>query len=273
MRFLVAEFLMCAPDYYNVTYNINPWMEDSIGKTNQSTAQTQWLGLVEVLQKHGATIRTIDPVDGLPDMVFTANGGVVRGSKVVVGTFRYSERQGETEHFDRWFQQNQLETYVPDTYFEGAGDALLDRGDPDILWVGHGFRSNANIIPWVQTTLDVCAVSLRLASPQFYHIDTCFCPLAGGHIMYHPAAFDSPSQKVIKDVVAPNLITVNDEDALNFCCNAVNIDDKVILHKASDDLKQKLRRLDYEVIETPLSEFLLAGGSAKCLTLRLDEPI
>jgi N-dimethylarginine dimethylaminohydrolase len=116
-------------------------------------------------------------------------------------------------------------------------------------------------------------VALQLVDPRFYHLDTCLCPLSGGHLMYYPAAFDAASQAaIVARVPQDKRIAVSEEDALAFACNAVNLDDLVILNRASESLRGRLDEAGYRVQETPLHEFLKAGGSAKCLTLRLDEP-
>ena len=92
--------------------------------------------------------------------------------------------------------------------------------------------------------------------------------------MYHPPAFDYDSRIAIETRIPPQRrIIVDTQDAGNFACNAVNIDDKIIVNKASDNLKSKLNQLGFEVIEIDLSEFIKAGGSAKCLTLKLIDSV
>src|SRR5690606_24125496 len=108
--------------------------------------------------------------------------------------------------------------------------------------------------------------------PRFYHLDTCFCPLAGGHLMYYPAAFDAVSQAAIAARVPPSLrIAVSADDALAFACNAVNSGERVLMNHASEQLQERLRQCGFVPQCLPLSQFIKAGGAAKCLTLRLDE--
>ena len=91
--------------------------------------------------------------------------------------------------------------------------------------------------------------------------------------MYHPPAFDYESRIAIESRIPPHKrIIVDTMDAGNFACNAVNIGDRVILNKASEPLKARLMLAGFRVHEVELSEFLKAGGSAKCLTLKLVEP-
>ncbi|MEO3706531.1 TIGR00300 family protein [Trichormus azollae] len=268
------RFLMCAPDHYNVDYVINPWMEGNIHKSSRDHAVEQWNKLYNNIKNH-AIVDLVAPEKGWPDMVFSANAGLVLGKNVVVSRFLHKERQGEETYFQQWFEQNGYNVYsLPkDLPFEGAGDALLDR-EGRWLWAGYGFRSELDSHPYLAKWLDIEVISLRLMDERFYHLDTCFCPLSNGYLLYYPGAFDSYSNRVIEMRVAPEKrIAIAEADAVNFACNAVNIDSIVIMNKASESLKSRLAEVDFQVIETPLTEFLKAGGAAKCLTLRVTEPI
>ncbi|MFN5954791.1 MAG: TIGR00300 family protein [Dolichospermum sp.] len=268
------RFLMCAPDHYDVDYVINPWMEGNIHKSSRDRAVEQWNKLYNVIKDH-AIVDLVAPEKGWPDMVFSANAGLVLGENVVLSRFLHKERQGEEPYFQRWFEENGFNVYTlpKDLPFEGAGDALLDR-EGRWLWAGYGFRSELDSHPFLAKWLDIEVISLRLMDERFYHLDTCFCPLANGYLLYYPGAFDSYSNRVIEMRVAPEKrIAIMEADAVNFACNAVNVDSIVIMNKASDGLKSRLAEVGFQVIETPLTEFLKAGGAAKCLTLRVTEPV
>ncbi|MFB2978074.1 TIGR00300 family protein [Microseira sp. BLCC-F43] len=268
------RFLMCAPDHYDVDYVINPWMEGNIHKSSRERAVEQWQKLHHVLKNH-AIVDLVKPQQGWPDMVFTANAGLVLGKNVVLSRFYHKERQGEEPYFKEWFESQGYTVYeLPkDLPFEGAGDALLDR-EGRWLWAGYGFRSELDSHPYLAKWLDIEVLSLRLIDERFYHLDTCFCPLAGGYLLYYPPAFDSYSNRLIEmRVPAEKRIAISEADAVNFACNAVNVDSIVVMNKASDSLKQGLADAGFEVIETALTEFLKAGGAAKCLTLRVTEPV
>ncbi|MEO1148228.1 MAG: arginine deiminase-related protein, partial [Cyanobacteria bacterium J06638_22] len=268
------RFLMCSPDHYDVDYVINPWMEGNIHKSSRDRAVDQWQGLYHII-KDRATVELIRPQHGVPDMVFTANAGLVLDKTVVLSRFFHRERQGEEPFFKEWFQQQGFLVHeLPkDLPFEGAGDALFDR-EGRWLWAGYGFRSELDAHPYLAKWLDVEVLSLRLMDERFYHLDTCFCPLVDGYLMYYPPAFDAYSNRLIEmRVPAAKRIAVDERDAVNFACNAVNINRTVILNKASDSLRQRLEGLGFEVVETPLTEFLKAGGASKCLTLRVTEPL
>jgi lysine-ketoglutarate reductase/saccharopine dehydrogenase-like protein (TIGR00300 family) len=268
-----VRILMCAPHHYDVDYAINPWMEGNIHRSSRDLAEAQWQKLYEVL-KTAATIDLVEPQPGWPDMVFAANAGLILGDTVVLSRFFHPERQGEEPYFQAWFESqgytvHQLPKSLP---FEGAGDALFDRAG-GWLWAGYGFRSELDAHPYVAKWLDVEVLSLRLVDRRFYHLDTCFCPLTDGYLLYYPAAFDTYSNRLIElRVPAEKRIAIGELDAIEFACNTVNIDRLVVLNQASDELKQLLQDRGFKVVETPLTEFLKAGGAAKCLTLRVTEP-
>ncbi|MFN6513739.1 MAG: TIGR00300 family protein [Nostoc sp. CreGUA01] len=268
------RFLMCPPDHYDVDYVINPWMEGNIHKSSRDRAVEQWQGLHQILKEH-AIVDLVTPEKGWPDMVFTANAGLVLGENVVLSRFLHKERQGEEPYFKQWFEANgyTVNELPKDLPFEGAGDALLDR-EGRWLWAGYGFRSELDSHPYLAKWLDTEVLSLRLIDERFYHLDTCFCPLANGYLLYYPGAFDSYSNRLIQMRVAPEKrIAIAEADAVNFACNAVNVESIVIMNKASDALKSRLADVGFQVLETPLTEFLKAGGAAKCLTLRVTEPV
>ncbi|MGL5083361.1 MAG: TIGR00300 family protein [Microcoleaceae cyanobacterium] len=268
------RFLMCSPDHYDVDYVINPWMEGNIHKSSRDRSVKQWQQLHHIIKTH-ALVDLVPPQKGWPDMVFTANAGLILDKTVVLSRFYHKERQGEEPYFKEWFEAqgftvHELPRELP---FEGAGDALFDR-EGRHLWAGYGFRSELDSHPLLAEWLNIEVLSLRLMDERFYHLDTCFCPLAEGYLLYYPPAFDSYSNHLIQLRVPPEKrIVISESDAVKFACNAVNIDQTVIFNQASDTLKTRLNEAGFQVIETPLNEFLKAGGAAKCLTLRVTEPI
>lgn len=267
------QILMCAPHHYDVDYVINPWMEGNIHRSSRERAEEQWNQLYQRLKTY-ADVTLVEPQPGWPDMVFTANAGLVLGNTVVLSRFFHPERQGEEPYFQQWFEDNgyTVHTLPKSLPFEGAGDALLDRAGR-YLWAGYGFRSELDSHPYLAKWLDVEVLSLRLVDRRFYHLDTCFCPLTDGYLLYYPAAFDTYSNRMIElRVPAEKRIPIDEVDAVNFACNSVNVNRVVVMNKASDGLKQILGDRGFTVVETPLTEFLKAGGAAKCLTLRMTEP-
>lgn len=268
-----TRILMCSPEHFHVDYVINPWMEGNVDQASPEGARRQWRALRAALSRF-ATVVELPPADGLPDMVFTANAGTVCGDRAVLSRFFHPERQGEADHFGRWFRDNGFEVLeLPDgVHYEGAGDSLLDRAG-DWIWAGHGFRTDLASHALVAEWLGREVVSLRLVDPYFYHLDTCMCPLADGYLLYYPAAFDDAARREIeRRVPAHKRIAVGDEDAEQFACNTVNVGRNIVMHRASGALRQRLKQSGFAVHEVDLSEFIKAGGSAKCLTLKVTEP-
>ena len=266
-------FLMCLPKYFEVSYVINHWMSLHPAGICTERAFHQWRRLYELISER-AHVRLVEPQPGLPDMPFTANAGVIVDDKVIVSRFLHTQRQGEEKHFQDWFSDNQFQVHKTPSglNFEGAGDALLDRNEA-FLWMGWGFRSQRTAQAHLSEYFDLEVVPLRLVDERFYHLDTCFCPLSGGYLLYYPAAFDDHARSVIAQRIPSNKrIAISERDAITFACNAVNIDDQIIVNRISDDLRFELEVAGFQVIQTDLSEFLKAGGGSKCLTLRLDEP-
>ncbi len=265
-----GRLLMCPPDFYDVEYVINPWMEGNIHRASHELALDQWRGLVSALETE-ADIELAHPQRGLPDMVFTANAGLVIGDDAVVSRFLHPERRGEEAHFKRWFASRGFHVHElpPDLPFEGGGDALLD-AERGVLWAGYGQRTELDSHPLLGRMFRLEVLSLRLISARFYHLDTCFCPLARGYLLYYPGAFDAHSQRLIESrVPVEKRLAVDETDALRFVCNAVNLGDTIVFNQAGDELKRRLAAEGFRMIETPMSEFMKSGGAAKCLTLAL----
>src|SRR6516165_6479382 len=266
------RFLMCPPEFYQVDYVINPWMEGNLARASTALAAEQWRRLHEILS-HQAIVELIRPHPGSPDMVFTANAGLVLGQDVVLSRFLHRERRAEEPYFRSWFQQHGFRVHeLPkDLPFEGAGDALFDRDRP-FLWAGYGVRTELDAHAILASLLDVEVVSLRLIDKRFYHLDTCLCPLVGGYLLYYPSAFDARSNSQIeRRVPAEKRLILEEADAISFAANGVNIGSIVVLHRAGEALKARLTAVGFRVFESPLTEFLKSGGAARCLTLRLSE--
>jgi N-dimethylarginine dimethylaminohydrolase len=267
-----ATFLMCPPKLYDVNYVINPWMEGNIHGSSREKAAAQWeqlrLSLAGV-----ANVLLVEPQPGSPDMVFTANAGLVRQGIVALSSFHHAERQGEEPHFRKWFSDSgfSIREIPRDTPFEGEGDALFE-ADGGRLWAGHGLRTREASHRHLTEMWGVEVISLGLVDPRFYHLDTCFCPLSNGDLMYFPPAFDAPSRSLIEaHYPASKRIAVDEADALRFACNAVNVGPTILLNEISDELCSDLESRGFRVVQVKLTEFLKAGGAAKCLVLRLSE--
>jgi N-dimethylarginine dimethylaminohydrolase len=263
---------MCPPTHYNVSYDINPWMTENVGLATPD-AMRQWERLVETLQCAGdVRIETVESPAGVPDLVFTANAALISGNLAIISTFRHPQRRREQNTYRKVLANAGFATsFLQQTYFEGAGDALFDRVRP-FLYAGYGWRSERTATSQLSETLAVRTIPLLLVDERFYHLDTCLCPLSSGHVLAFMDAFSPHAQKVLRRTIEPEfLIEVSLEDALALACNAVEVGDAVVLHSASVRLRERLNAAGYRVFATELDEFHKAGGSAKCLTLRLDD--
>lgn len=261
----MKHFLMCEPKFFDVCYVINPWMEGNLGKVNKQLARQQWQNLHDTIAKL-ASVTLIEPVAGLPDMVFTANAGLVRGKEVIVSSFLHAERQPEAKHFERFFSSQGYSVHhlQQDTIFEGAGDALFD--SQGRLWVGSGIRSDPHALDEIMAVFDAegCGIEVRgleLVDPHWYHLDTAFCPLPQGQAIAYAKAFSTKSVAALNAAFGADILWASDA--------AVAIDQTIVMHKASAALKSTLAQRGFKVIETDVSEFLKSGGACKCLMLEV----
>ena len=271
-------FLMTNPDAFDVRYQINPWMDPKTWTPAHSArAQAGSKSLRDALKAAGAKVETIGAIRGLPDLVFPANAAVVLDGRVLLARFRHPERQGEEPIFRTAFNAlkrrglvDQIVDLPEGLFHEGAGDAIWD-ADRGWFWCGFGPRSSRDAVSVVRRTFSQDVVALELVSERFYHLDTCFCPLAGGHVLYYPPAFTADALATIRDrIPAAQRIEATAEEAATFCVNAVNLQNQVIMARAPASLRTKLTSRGYTLTEVDLAPFILSGGAAYCMTLRLD---
>jgi N-dimethylarginine dimethylaminohydrolase len=260
----MIKILMCRPEFFNISYEINPWMNVKIG-INHDKAVSQWNSLESKLIELGVNVVHIPPVKGLPDMVFTANAGyIIRNNKtVVISTFKFTERQGEEIKFDEWFKDNNFKTIQLDNDFEGAGDALYLN---DHLVVGHGHRTDSIIKSQLQNIGEGSVLMVELQDSHFYHLDTCFCPLQNGDYLIWQGAFSIEDIALIRKIGSREICVI-EQEAVKFAANAVCIGKDVILPSGCKDTENKLIEAGYTPHPIEMSEFIKSGGACKCLTL------
>src|SRR5450631_665092 len=275
------RFLICRPQHFAVTYSINPWMDPGAwaqsGEVLHARAVRQWSGLHRSLLASGAQIETVEPQPGLPDLVFTANAAVVLDRKAVLARFLHPERQREQPVFAEAFRALQARGLIDEVVelpagvtLEGAGDCIWDRSRV-LFWIGSGFRSDQSARHAIEDAFGVNCVPLELTDPNFYHLDTAFCALPSGDVLYYPRAFSPAALERIHDRVAPaQRIALSRAEATRFAANAVCVERTVVMSSCCDALRRALESRGYAVAKTPLQAFLRSGGSACCLTLRLD---
>ncbi len=262
----MSRVLLCPPDWYGVTYEINPWMKVAQAP-DLALARRQWVGLHEALHDLGHEVETVPPRSGWPDMVFTANAGVVMGRQVLLSRFRHPERAGESLWHQAWFEEHDFEvSSVEGAWaFEGEGDVLRW----GTHWVAaYGFRTDleahASLADWAAVRL----TSVELIAPRYYHLDTCFCPLDEKLALWHPPAFAAESQNRLRGLGGTLLAVPQEEDA-RFACNAVVLDRHVLLPDGCPQTIDLLRDHGFIPHALPMSEFIKAGGACKCLVLIL----
>ena len=266
----MSRLLVCPPEYFQIDYEINPWMRRE-NAVVPSQAVSQWQRLMKVLEQDvGAGVERMQPVPGLPDLVFTANAGVVAGRRVVISRFRHPERRREEAHFAQWFREHGYEVLTLDEslYFEGAGDLL---GFPDTWFGGYRQRSDIRSFPKLSEIFQREIIPLELVDGRFYHLDTCFCPLSGGELLYFPAAFDAYGLAAIAQrIPEEQRLAVPEEEAIRFACNAVCVGKHIVIPEGCPRTMRFLESRGYRTHDVDLGEFMKSGGAAKCLTLALD---
>jgi N-dimethylarginine dimethylaminohydrolase len=275
-----ARFLMCRPEHFAVSYTINPWMNPKRWARDagaHAAAEREWAALHRKLLELGAAVELVPPAAGLPDLVFTANAAVVLDAQVLLARFRHPERQREEGHFEAAFRSLQARGLVDavrklpeELVLEGAGDCVWD-ARRNLFWMGYGPRSDATAARAVEDMFGHDVMALELADARFYHMDTALAPLPGGEVMYLPSAFTAAGTAVIRDRVAPQeRMEIAIEDGCRLAANAVGLGKALVMSGCGQRLRAELKERGYDVATTPLRSFLRSGGSAFCLTLRLD---
>ena len=260
-------FLMCRPTFYGVEYEINPWMSVR-RQPDRRLAMRQWEALRRAVREHlGADVRLCRARPGLPDMCFTANAGIVHGRTFIAGRFRHKERAGETPVLTAWFRRRGYAVLEPPPGhpLEGSGDAMRVG---DLVVAGYLRRSDIQAHAFVGEVFRLPVLSLALTAPRFYHLDTCFAPLGGGGAAYYPGALDRYGLRALRGHFG-DLVEVSDAEAERFACNLVAVGKRAIVAAGCPRLEGALRERGVSVRSLDFSEFIKAGGAARCLTLRL----
>lgn len=256
--------LMCRPEHFTVSYRINPWMHPDV-PTDTALAVSQWEVLYKTYVDLGFDVQLIDPIAGLPDMVYAANGGFVIDNIAYGAAFTYPERQPEGPAYMDWFTEQGFDVRVPVETNEGEGDFLLVDG---VVLAGTGFRTASNSHEEVGKIFGREVVSLTLVNPSFYHLDTALAVLDPEHIAYLPSAFDEPSLEILRERF-PDALIVTEEDASVLGLNSFSDGYNVVIAARAKDFERQLRERGYNPIGVDLSELLLGGGGVKCCTLEL----
>ncbi|MBI2705009.1 MAG: amidinotransferase [Actinobacteria bacterium] len=266
------RYLMCPPDFFTIAYEINPWMHADV-TVDRDLAALQWHTLRHALRTAGAAIEVLDPVDGLPDLVFTANAGVVDGRRFVPSRFRNPERASETPIDCAWFERHgyELHPMLPGVVHEGAGDALpfTDRSGTPVLVSGYRTRSDVQSHVSLSRVLGVPVRPVELVDRRLYHLDLTFCPLDKRRAIVVPGAWDRYGARMMDELV-PEPLELSVDEALGFVANSLVVGSVVVMPHCPPRVGWQLERWGFTAVEVDVSEFHKAGGACRCLTLALD---
>lgn len=273
-------YLMAEPTHFDVAYQINPWMKPALWSAdpaaNRRVCEAGWHHVKDALESAGGEVHAMPGVAGLPDLVFPANAAVVLDGKAVLARFRHPERRGEERHyaaaFDALVASGVLDevVFIEGCYQEGAGDCIWD-ATRRVFWAASGPRSTPHSVRVLGDHFGKPMVHMPLATEEFYHLDTCFCPLSGGEVLYYPPALSETALRALFDHTTPQQrIAASAADAAAFAVNAVSIGRTIIMARPPAALHARLAERGYDVIAVDLDPFILSGGGAFCMTLRLD---
>jgi N-dimethylarginine dimethylaminohydrolase len=266
------RYLMCPPRHFGVLYEINPWMSREVS-VDPDQALAQWEGLVATLEAAGAEVVVMEPEADVPDLVFTANAGVVNGGQFVPSHFRHPERRPETPINAAWFAKRgwRVDHLPAELDHEGAGDALpfTPEDGRTVLLSGYSFRSDAGAATELSTLLRCPVRPIQLVDPRLYHVDLTFCPLDSRRAIVAPLGWDAYGRKVVEALV-PEPLVLGDDEALSFCANSVVVGTTIVMPAVPPRVGRQLEAWGFTVVGCQIDEFLKAGGGCRCLTLALD---
>jgi N-dimethylarginine dimethylaminohydrolase len=261
-------YLMCPPDHYGISYEINPWM-DRINQPDLDLAREQWYNLVSNIQETGAVVEIVPPVPSLPDKVFMADTGLIDQNRFIMSRFRYPLRQPETGYAADWFRSRNYEVLE----FPLGAEESLESSDVapfrGCLVAGYGFRTTLSTHEALVRLVQKQVLSIKFVDPRFYHLDISFCPLDDRRAIVAPAAWSRHSCELVEKLVPEPLVLELDE-AMTFCANAIVVGKTVIMPSCPLRVGRILERWGYMICVSPVSEFIKAGGAVHCLALDLQ---
>lgn len=261
-------YLMCPPDHYGISYEINPWM-DRMNQPDLDLARAQWYNLVSNIQEAGAVVEIVPPVPSLPDKVFMADTGLIDQNRFIMSRFRYPLRQPETEYAADWFRRRNYEVLE----FPLGAEETLESSDVapfrGCLVAGYGFRTTLSAHETLARLVQKQVLSIKFVDSRFYHLDISFCPLDDRRAIVAPAAWSRHSCELVEKLVPEPLVLELDE-AMTFCANAIVVGKIVIMPSCPLRVRRILERWGFMICVSPVSEFIKAGGAVHCLALDLQ---
>ena len=263
-----STVLMSSPEYFRLEYSINPWMIEGV-EVNLELAKDQWSGLKSTIEKCGAEVKVIPGNTVYPDLVFTANSGIIKDKSVLISNFKFQERRGEEIIYENWFKKNGYDVArIPSEYkFEGRGDAFVYG---EYLIGSYGVRSDKEALIYIAEQFELKPKIVKLVDEKFYHLDTCFqkLPTNNNDAIFYPEAFEDSSLSEFSDLF--NLIPVGENDANKLACNSFVINESVIFPSDDIDIIETVADLGCNIEISNVSEFLKSGGACQCLVITLQ---
>ena len=260
----LRQYVMTRPTYFSVEYAINPWM-DTTTSVDTERAVAQWEDLYDTYRRLGHTVDLVEPVPGLPDMVYAANAGLIVNGAAIVARFKHAERDGESTAYAAWMDRRGHDPVATRHVNEGQGDLLVVG---TMILAGTGFRTDPRAHVEVAALTGMPVIALELVDPRFYHLDTALTVLDDTTIAYYPPAFTDRSRAQLQQLF-PDAIEVSSTDAYVLGLNAVS-DGRHVVHPAqATGFAEQLYHAGFHPIGVDLSELLKGGGSVKCCTLEV----
>jgi len=269
------KILMCPPDHFEVNYEGNDFMKGNIDKVDKAGALTQWNDLKKVYEDLGFEVKLIRPVEGLVDMVFTANQSLPfldrAGNKsAILSRMKNEQRKEEVQHFKDYYEKINYKTIeLPEEveYFESMGDCVVDY-ERNLLFGGHGFRTQENTFDFIAKFINFKVVKLQLINPILYHLDTCMSILNSNAVIIAKSAFNNNGIEAIRNLFGNVIFAEEEENLKYFVCNCHCPDGKnVIVQKGSIKFKEDITKTGFNIIEVETGEFMKSGGSVFCMKL------
>ena len=274
--------LMSDPSFFDVAYAINNHMLDGHGNLNRidkDKAFFQWKFLKNKFSQLGLKVHLIKPIDGLPDMVFTANqtlpflkNGKRDGKKnskthFILSHMHHPQRQEEVKHFKSWIEKNEFNSIdlIKPMSFEGMGDALWNYETGE-LFGGFGFRTKEEIYNEIENHIGVSIHRLTLTNANFYHLDTCLAIVNKDTAFFVPSGFDKDSQALLKRKFK-NIIEIPEKEAIGgFAANLCAVNGTDIIIQKNNPITCEAAELNGLTVHTiDTSEFMKSGGSVFCM--------
>lgn len=263
-----ARFLMCSPDHFDVTFEINPWMTRA-QRPDRPAAWREWRALMANLRAAGAEVFSYESQPGLSDMVFPTDVAVASGGRFMRARFLHPERRAEAAFGAAWLTGQGFEEIEwpdePGVYLEGGDTAAFG----DTIVCGTGFRTSAGAARHISAAHGVDVLAVSLVDPHFYHLDMSFCPLDARRAICAPDAWDEAARRAVAALV-PEPLVITREEALTFCTNSVVVGQTIVMPACPPRVRERLQEWGYRIVVSPVREFLKAGGGIRCMSLDLD---